>query len=361
MLALLLMVFAIQSQAVILDGDDLRTLPAHDLPLKVNIAFAIFDLTDVNEKEETVDFDGAVYVFWDDPRQAYDVTELGFTEEDFPPGDYSRPAPRIYQGDFAVKEIFQGWRPHIKFDNGIGDRDMNFMAISVWPDGRMGYADHFHTTVETPMNLRRFPFDNQSLKIYVRPLLYLNRDIELIHSEKVAGTWDDDLGIADWKKLDVEVDEGTHEWQAFGGQTVNISVVILTVNLARRPGHVLLSIMLPLVILVALSWCVFWMDEESISSRVNVSFIGMLSVVAYYFVVLDSVPEIPYLTLTDAFIIATFLILAASVVMNFVVDNLNRSDRKAVGDKVDAVCRWAFPTGYACVTALLALIFFRLE
>src|SRR6056300_116795 len=64
-------------------------------------------------------------------------------------------------------------------------------------------------------------------------------------------------------------------------------------------------------------WCVFWMDEETIASRVNISLVGILSVVAYYFVILGNVPKIPYLTMMDAFMISTFLMLAATVVISF--------------------------------------------
>ena len=101
----------------------------------------------------------------------------------------------------------------------------------------------------------------------------------------------------------------------------------------------------------------FWLDEESVTDRVNISFVGILSVVAYYLVVQDSVPEIPYLTMLDAFMMATFLILAATVMINILVDKFNRAGRKADGDRLDLICRWVFPLGYVFVTALIALVF----
>lgn len=76
--------------------------------------------------------------------------------------------------------------------------------------------------------------------------------------------------------------------------------------------------------------------------------------------VTGGVTEIPYVTLTAAFILSTFLILAASLIVIFIVDELNRSGQKILGDKVDNVCRWLFPVGYASMTALLVLIFFSL-
>jgi hypothetical protein len=234
------------------------------------------------------------------------------------------------------------------------------MAVGVWPDGRMAYTEYFHARLETPMDLRRFPFDRQSLSVYLHTAVYRDNEIVLVPSGQLAGLWDEDSGIADWEKGSVQVEPGTVLWTGADGRSFSISQVHTTINLARRPGHVIVSIILPLVILVCLTWCVFWMDEESVSNRVNVSFIGILTAVAYYFVVLDSVPEIPYVTLMDAFILATFLILAASLMINFVVDNLNKKGRKHAGDRVDYVCRWLFPISYFSVMALLAVIFLSL-
>ncbi|MBT8466625.1 MAG: hypothetical protein KJO57_18260, partial [Deltaproteobacteria bacterium] len=89
-----------------------------------------------------------------------------------------------------------------------------------------------------------------------------------------------------------------------------------------------------------------------------IQFIGILSVVAYYFVILDSVPDIDYLTLIDAFIIISFFMPAAGVVISLVVDKLNRRGRTELGDKVDRVCRWAFPLGYAAACFGTWILFF---
>jgi hypothetical protein len=103
------------------------------------------------------------------------------------------------------------------------------------------------------------------------------------------------------------------------------------------------------------------MDQEGLADRVNIQFVGILSVVAYYFVIKDSVPEIDYLTLMDTFIIASFLMPAAGVVISLVVDRLNRRGRAELGDKLDQVCRWSFPLGYVLTCVALVIVFFQME
>jgi hypothetical protein len=349
------------SHAQVQPGDGLRTIPKpSDGPVEVHIGFHLIDITDINEPNEEIEFEGAIVLKWSDPRQAYDLAELGLGEMK-PPEILSRVPTRIYQGDFAVREVYQGWRPHIKISNGIGDRSPSHMSIGAYPDGTMIYAEYFQARVETPMDLRTFPFDNQSLEVFLHPHNYQKNEVVLVYEPKMSGTWIQDEGIAEWTKKGVNISEKTAVYDRLEGGKRYLSELVVDIKISRRPGHIILSIVLPLLILVSLSWCVFWMDEESISSRVNISLVGILSVVAYYFVVLDNVPDIPYLTMMDTFIITTFLTLAATVVISFVVEKNNRSGRKNIGDQIDYVCRWAFPLWYITITGLIVLVYMSLD
>ncbi|MDG5469989.1 hypothetical protein P9J64_16850 [Deltaproteobacteria bacterium IMCC39524] len=342
-------------------GDALRMIPKPtDGPVEVRIGFHLIDITDINEPNEEIEFEGAIVLKWSDPRQAYDPFELALA--DINQAEILARIPlRVYQGDFAVKEIYQGWRPHIKISNGIGDRNTNHMAIGVYPDGTMVYAEYFQARAETPMDLRTFPFDNQRLEVYLHPYNYQNNEVVLVYEPEMTGTWVQDKGIAEWTKQGINIREKTAEYVRAGGSKQYYSELVVDINIGRRPGHIIFSIILPLLILVSLSWCVFWMDEESIASRVNISLVGILSVVAYYFVVLDNVPAIPYLTMMDAFMISTFLMLAATVVISFAVEKQNRSGRKGIGDQIDFVCRWAFPLGYTLITGLIVLVYMNVD
>src|SRR5210317_13833 len=355
-----LLTISTPSYAGVQPGDALRMIPKPtDGPVEVRIGFHLIDITDINEPNEEIEFEGAIVLKWSDPRQAYDQFELGLA--DINQAEILARIPfRAYQGDFAVKEIYQGWRPHIKISNGIGDRSANHMAVGVYPDGTMVYAEYFQARAETPMDLRKFPFDNQRLKVYLHTYNYQNNEVVLVYEPKMTGTWIQDKGIAEWTKQGINIREKTAEYVSEGGSKQYYSELVVDINIGRRPGHIIFSIILPLLILVSLSWCVFWMDEESIASRVNISLVGILSVVAYYFVVLDNVPDIPYLTMMDAFMISTFLMLAATVVVSFAVEKQNRSGRKSIGDQIDFVCRWAFPLGYTVITGLIVLVYMNM-
>ena len=333
--------------------------PPGDGPVEVLMGFNLVNITDVGEKEETIDFDAAIYLEWTDPRLAYGPAEYGMPEN-WVPGDYSRAPRQIYQSEYEVQEEFQGWRPHVVIPNGIGDRVTTNAAISIWPDGRVEYAETFYAKAETPMDLRRFPFDTQYLEIFFHPFIYQRDEVLLIPDDRLARTWNQNLGIADWSRESVSMQERPIEIAYFDESRSEISEFVVTVRIERRPAHLIISIIFPMILLVSLTWSVFWMDNETLSNRVNITFIGILSVVAYYFVILDNVPEVSYLTLTDAFIISTFLILAAGVVLVVVMESVGHEKKVQLGTKVDRVCRWAFPLSYVLFSIILGTVFLNL-
>ena len=234
------------------------------------------------------------------------------------------------------------------------------VAISIWPDGMVEYSESFYVKVETPMQLRRFPFDSQELEIFFHPFVYKRDEVILIPDDHLARTWNQNMGIAEWSRGPVKMTERPAEIAYFDQTKETISEFVVTIQIERLPLHVLTSIIFPMMLLVSLTWSVFWMDNESVSNRINITFIGILSVVAYYLVVQESIPKINYLTLIDGFVIATFLMLAAGVVLTVVMERLEMRGQKDIGLKVDRTCRWAFPLGYAGITFLVCLVFFLL-
>ena len=82
----------------------------------------------------------------------------------------------------------------------------------------------------------------------------------------------------------------------------------------RRSGYLVRVVVLPLMLIVALSWVIFWMDRESLSNRINISFIALLTVVAFQIMVEQALPAIPDLTLMAGFLAINYVLLAATIV-----------------------------------------------
>ncbi len=164
---------------------ELDTRPVTDGPLEVRIGYSVINITNINEKEETIDFDGAVFLRWKDERLAYDPSDSLAAEI-----DYSKAPEVVYQGHFKVAEIYGGWRPYLYLPNGIGNRNTTNESIRIWPDGTVQYSELFQAIVETPMDMRPYPFDAQELVIFLHPTIYSREELVFIPDPSLSVTWD---------------------------------------------------------------------------------------------------------------------------------------------------------------------------
>lgn len=103
------------------------------------------------------------------------------------------------------------------------------------------------------------------------------------------------------------------------------------------------------------------MERSSLGDRINVSFIGILTAVAYQITMSDQMPKIAYPTLMHAFLTLSFVTMGATVVINLLVGELDKKGKHQVGDRIDRRCRWLFPLAYLSLVALSAFIAFFVQ
>jgi hypothetical protein len=99
------------------------------------------------------------------------------------------------------------------------------------------------------------------------------------------------------------------------------------------------------------------MDRASVGDRMSVSFVGLLTAVAYQIVLGDILPHIAYLTPVNVFVNISFVVMCASIVVNLIVGELNRENRGQEADILDNRCKKIFPAVYLSLLVLTVLIF----
>lgn len=335
--------------------NSIRSLPSGDT-VEVQIGISLKNISSIAEINETINVEATLYLLWQDDRLVYEG-DSSYTYLEDQTEAFKYTPEKIYVGPYQVNEEFEGWYPRMVIPNGIGNRKINEMSIEVWPNGSVKYQESFNAQVESPMDFRLLPFDEQTLNIFFHTFNYSREEVKLIPCENLSRMWDEDEGIAEWRRNGVEISERPREIQYFNGTSENVSELVYTIKVERKPLNIIVSIILPLLILVCLTWCVFWMDQENVASRVNITFIGILSVVAYYLVIQERLPEISYITILDLFVILTFAILSATVIVSVYIEKLNLKGKEALGDKIDRMCRWIFPISYFTGIALIFIGF----
>ncbi len=153
------------------------------------------------------------------------------------------------------------------------------------------------------------------------------------------------VNIAQWRllNLDMEARLSNHRYY---GESKPISELLFTITLQRESASVVWKVILPLIILVLLMWAIFWMEVDNLSDRLNVAFIGILTIVAYQFLIEGSMPRISYFTFTDTVLLYSFVVMCLSVLESLVLTSMCKAGHKAAAQRVDHVARWVFPLVY---------------
>jgi hypothetical protein len=315
-----------------------------DGPVVVEVGFFLADLNEIELHEQRITVQGVLTARWHDPRMTFDPEVVGVEE-------------KIFQGNYQFSEVATGWWPQLVLINGSGLYIRQGLLLRHRHDGWMTYIEEFNAGVEVPAELRRFPFETEEFEIVFTVLGHDIDEVRLEVDSAASGRRAEGLTMAGWDLTGYDVRAREYDPPHLDRHVERASTLVVDLEVSRRSGFWLRVVVLPMTLLVMLTWSVFWMDQSSLGDRMAISFLGILAVVAYQITVSSSLPAIPYFTLMSAFIYVSFVTACASVLVNLRVSHLDRSGRRDQGNRLDGRCRWLFPGAYFGSLALAAAYF----
>jgi len=254
--------------------------------VKVAVGLRILNLSSIEEVTERFELAGNLLAEWRDPRLRYTPTG---------PGD-----------DFRVVQPGSVWQPQLVIINVVAPRRISEQALNVGPDGTLHYAERFNATLTSTFALKRFPFDSQTLQIIVHPFLQQQPIATFIPSLDSAWTatgFATYTALSSWRMGSFTSRIGTVAGR-FGRP---ISETRFEVSVQRRYEFYLLKVFLPLLLMVFVSWSVFWFDPPEVSSQVTVAVTTILTIIAFALAISLTLPRVPYLTFADVFFLACYI------------------------------------------------------
>jgi hypothetical protein len=318
--------------------------PPGDGPVLVRAAFQARDINEIDDEAETFEFGGVLTLTWHDARQAFDPAETGVAE-------------KIYQGAYQFNEVSTGWFPQVVLVNESGMYEKHGVILRIQPDGTSTLVETVNAAAEADLDLRRYPFDRHRLEAIFEVLGVDKSEVVLVADTRKSSASDEHVELPQWTLTGVSA--STRDRRApYAGQQGVTSTFVVSMDVERDSFFMGRLVVFPLALIVMLSWSVFWMERSSLGDRISVSFIGILTAVAYQIVVSEIMPRISYMTLMHGFLNLSFVIMCATVVINLVVGQLDRQGRSAAGDRVDYRSRWIFPATYVGLNLLMLAVTF---
>ena len=107
--------------------------------------------------------------------------------------------------------------------------------------------------------------------------------------------------------------------------------------------HYIWKVILPLVLIVIMSWAVFWITPTDASPQISIAVTSMLTLIAYRFAIDNQLPRLQYTTSLDAFILMSTVLVFFSFIEVLVTTILENQKRNRLAITIDRSCRVIFP------------------
>ena len=298
-------------------------------PTTVSVAIWLIDIDSIDSALQNFVANVWITLVWQDSRLAYRGKES-----------------RTYK-------LADVWHPRVQIANEIGlIRKTMPEEVEVSPQGTVIYRQRYVGPFSQPLNLRDFPFDTHAFQLHLVAPGYTRNEIRFVPDARyVAGGLEHAAGIA--KNISLP------DWKIRGFLTKDLPYTVIpgydTVGYAfeftaeRQSQYYIWKIVLPLVLIVLMSWSVFLIDPTNAGPKIGVATTAMLTLIAYRFVVDSQVPRVAYLTRLDIFIFADTLLILSSLFMVTLTAFLVRVEKQDLARKVDSVWRITFLAVFAVI------------
>jgi hypothetical protein len=335
---------ALEPTQVFSSGTNVLGPPSNGGPVIVGTSFQLHNIHAINDEAETFQFMGVLTLTWKDKRQAFDPDKEGIQE-------------KIYQGAYQFNEVSPGWYPQVILVNVSDMFEKHGVILRVLPDGTSTLIETVNATVEADFKMQRYPFDSQRLEAVFVLLGYDSSEVVFEAEPVPVDSSLKKMKISQWQLTAIR-NSTAEQSTLYTGKRGISSKFILSIEVQRKPLFIIRLVVFPLALIVLVSWSVFWMERSSLSDRINISFIGILTSVALQMVVSDIMPQISYITIANGFVTLSFFLMCATVVINLIVSEYDKRGKPDVGDLIDYRCRWIFPLVYFGLVTLFIMVMF---
>ncbi|XP_074651381.1 gamma-aminobutyric acid receptor subunit alpha-1-like [Tubulanus polymorphus] len=238
----------------------------------------------------------------------------------------------------SIKLLDKIWKPDTFIVNGQG----SYLHMITYPNKLLritssgGVLLSMRLTIKAncPMNLKKYPMDNQTCPLAIGSYAYSNKDVEY--------RW-----MTDIKAQPVELADGVtmaqfilmswrckHVLSSSRGDD-EYSELHVKFVLQRRIGYYILQVYLPCYLIVVISWVSFWINREATPARVTLGITTILTTSTIVLTGRVGIPKVPYTTALDLFLHVSFLFVFGALVEYAGVNYFTKTGKVDIPDSDD--------------------------
>jgi len=288
-------------------------------PTKVWILLYIIDVDEVNSAEQNFAASVFIEARWNIPSLRHEG-----------PGPVIRSWSEIWTPRLVIVNQQQGWRSFPE-------------TVEISPDGEVVYRQKTWGRFSQPFDLREFPLDRQKLTIQYAAAGLLESEVQMVPLIREAGRRSGiaktfslpDFVVKSWRAVPMP-------YIAWEGE-VGTAGFQMEIEVERRITYYIAKIILPLCLIVIMSWIPLWTDPRKIGSNLAISATSFLTLVAYLFAITVLLPRVSYLTRMDMFIILSTIMVFACLLETVGMTNFVKRDKDKILKQILKWSRIVYP------------------
>ena len=305
-----------------------------DNPVEVGIGVQVEQIVSINQKAENFEVVGNLRLRWDDPKLAFNPSEIGssfriFTREQF---------TKFVRDEDIFAPIFT-------IHNQQGRSFTQNSGVIVFSDGHANFSERFTVQLQAPeFDFVQYPFDTQKFFIHVRSV-YPIGFVQFVPLEGFSRLGEQ-LGEEEWI-----FDESWISTAEVEGLTGKPSAHFSFGFSGRRHlNYYILRIFVPLGIIILVSWLTFFL--QNYNKRIDIAGANLLIFVAFNFTISHDLPRLGYMTFMDAIVLITFVFSSLVVITSVIFRRMEVFGKEKLVRRLDNFTIWAYPFTLAALVVL---------
>jgi len=291
-------------------------------PVKVHVTIFIIDVDEIRSANQSFDANVYIQYRWRDQRLAHKGSKS------------------------IVRALDEIWNPEIQIINQQKIWLTFPDIVKIAPDGEVLYRQRVWGSFSQPLKLHDFPFDRQVFYIQLAAIDYTQGEVELELDTKEESGIAQKCSVADWSIIGYKAEPRPYK----PSPAVNaMAGFAFSFEARRETGYFIIKVIIPLILIVAMSWVVFWIDPKESGTQISVAITTMLTLIAYRFAIDTDLPKISYLTRLDYFILISTILVYASLIEVVVTSTFARGEKLSQARAIDRWMRFLFPLGFGIV------------
>ena len=280
----------------------------------------------------------------------WSYTTCKFTKEEFKKSTLVDPGNGIVFLNVAKKDkdLIDVYYYLTPYSEKVGN-DRNSLYLEKKIEGVYLIRDKF--------NLRSFPFDKQKLSLTIVDDQYrlFQRQIHpTSNTFESLQNYIDKNDISGWNIKDFQFDNIQHQ-NPFFQEKDFADGLKLNLIIERKHGYYIFKVIIPIVLILMICWSVVWIHPRELESRLTITIVCLLSLIAYNFVIDEELPKLEYLTVLDWIILVSYFYAAIPNFLTIASFRFFKTNEQ-LSIKLENYGKKYGPTSYVLIIFVIILI-----